>query len=200
MRLMSLKRKINIKGDITMQPRQRGEVFFDTQPHGAQIYVDGQLLIDPDTEESLRTPEKVLIFEGRHDFTFVLEGHKDASGYLDIYTGTTVSIFRNMEPGKSEEGWGEPEQQIWLSEQNTGTIRVYSEPYGANIYIDGNSVRDQSGNIVKTPVTITDIPVGDHQITFIIPGYLDEMKIVRIHHGELSDITAIMRPDFSKYR
>lgn len=187
-----------LKGDIIMQPKQRGTVFFDTQPHGAKIYVDGQLLIDPNTEESLRTPERVLLFEGRRDFTFVLEGHKDASGYVDIYPGATVSIFRNMEPGKSEEGWGEPEPQIWLN-QGTGTIRVYSEPFGADIYLDGNLVRDQSGDVVKTPITITDVPAGAHSVIFRMPGHLDEMKTIDVGPGAWSDVTATMRPDYSRY-
>lgn len=180
-----------------MQPKQQGTVFFDTQPHGAKICVDGQLLIDPDTEESLRTPERVLLFEGRRDYTLVLEGHKDVSGYVDVYTSATVNIFRNMEPGKSEGGWGEPEPQIWLGE-NIGTIRVYSEPYGANIYIDGNPVLDQSGNIATTPVTITGVPDGIRQVTFTMPGNFDEMKLVDIYPGAYSDIMVTMRSRYSE--
>lgn len=176
-----------------MQPKQRGTVFFDTQPHGAKIYVDGQLLTDPDTEESLRTPERVLLFEGRRNYTFVLEGHKDVSGYVDVYPSATINIFRNMEPGKSEEGWGEPEPQIWLSD-NVGIIRIYSEPFGAEVYIDGNPVLDQHGQIVKTPVTVTDVPDGVRQITFKMPGQLDEMKLVDVYPGAWSDVTATMRP------
>ena len=165
-----------------MQPKQKGIVFFDTQPHGAKIYVDGQILIDPDTEESLRTPERVSLFEGRRSFTFVLEGHKDVSGYVDVYPGTTVTISRNMEPGKSEEGWGEPEPQIWLSYE-TGAIKAYSFPDGANIYIDDNPVRDSSGQIVKAPVVITDVPAGARRVTFRMPGMMEETKIVDIDPG-----------------
>ncbi len=181
-----------------MQPKQKGIVFFDTQPHGAKIYVDGQLLINTDTEESLRTPERVSLFEGRRNFTFVLEGHKDVSGYVDVYAGTTVNIFKNMEPGKSEEGWEEPEPQIWLGYE-TGTIRVYSFPDGANIYIDDNAVRDQSGQIVKAPVVITDVPAGARRVTFRMPGYMEESKIVDVEPGAWSDTYATMRLEFPKF-
>lgn len=182
-----------------MQPKQRGTVFFDTQPHGARIYVDGQLLIDPDTEESLRTPERVAIFEGRRDYTFVLEGHKDVHGYVDIYPGTTVSIFRNMEPGKSEGGWGEPEPQIWLGEK-TGAIDAYSEPDGADVYIDELPILDQSGNIVTTPVTITDISDGIRQITFVMDGYFNETRSVDVDFGEYSEVMVKMKRSYSKHR
>lgn len=109
-----LRPKIEVTNQLNLQPKQFGLVYFDTQPHGARIYVDGQLLIDPDTEESLKTPARYNLYEGRHDFTFVLEGHEDASGYVDVFPGVTVNIYRNMKPGKGEEGWGEPQPQIWL--------------------------------------------------------------------------------------
>ena len=180
-----------------MQPKQRGTVHCDSQPRGAEIIVDGQILINPDTEEAIRTPASVAIFEGRHDFIMRLHGSKDVIGYVDVWAGTRVDIFRNFEPGTP--GGGEkPEPQIWLSNQNTGIIRVYSEPFGADVYIDGNPVRDQSGNIVKTPATITDVPAGAHIVTFSAHGYLDEMKTVDIEPNAWSDAYATMRPDFSR--
>jgi len=180
-----------------MQAKQKGTVFFDTQPHGAKVYVDGQLLTDPDTEESLHTPVRVLLLEGRIDYTLVLEDYNDISGYIDIYPSATVNIFRNFSQGKSEEGWGKPTPQIWL-DQNVGTIRVYSEPKGAEIYIDENPVIDQSGNIAKTPVTITGIPDGIRQVTLVIPGHFDEMKFVDVYPGEESNIITTMRPYHTK--
>jgi hypothetical protein len=180
-----------------MQPKQQGIVHFDSEPRGAQIIIDGQIIINPDTEESVRTPAKVSIFEGRHDFLLRIHG-ASATGYVDVYPGTTVNIFRNMEPGKSEEGLGQPEPQIWLG-QNVGTIRIYSEPDGAEIYIDNNPVIDQSGNIVKTPVIITDVPDGIRQITFTMPGYLNEMTTVDVYQGAYSDVMARLKPDYPRY-
>lgn len=180
-----------------MQPKQKGIVHFDSQPRGADIIIDGQILINPDTEESIKTPASTSLYEGRHDFILRLHGSADATGYVDVYPGTTVNIFRNLEPG-TPGGGEQPEPQIWLSDR-TGIIRVYSEPFGADIYLDGNPVRDQSGNTVKTPVTITDVPEGAHQVIFRMPGHLEEMKIVDVEEGAWSDVTATMRPDYSKY-
>lgn len=181
-----------------MQPKQKGIVHFDSQPRGADIIVDGQILTDPDTEESVKTPATVSLFEGRHDFILRLHGSQDAAGYVDTYAGSRVDIFRNFEPG-TPGGGEQPEPQIWLSNKDVGIIKVYSEPYGADIYIDGNPVKYSSGNIVKTPATIIDIPAGARRVTFKMSGHLDEMKIVDVDAGAWSSVTVTMRPDYSKY-
>lgn len=181
-----------------MQPKQKGIVHFDSQPRGADIIVDGQILINPDTEESVKTPATVSLYEGRRDFLMRLHGSNDVTGYVDVYAGARVDIFKNFEPGTP--GGGEhPEPQIWLSNQNTGIIRIYSEPYGADIYIDGNAVRDQSGNVVRTPATVIDIPAGARRVTFRMSGMIDEIKTVDVDPGAYSDVTATMRPDLSRY-
>ena len=183
-----------MKSELELQPKEMGIVYFDSSPRGARIFVDGQLLIDPDTEESLKTPERVLLVEGRRDFTFVLEGHKDVSGYVDVFPGVTVNIFRNMEPGKSEEGWEEPEPQIFLTNQNTGILRVYSFPDGADTYVNGR-------HIGKAPLVVTDVPAGEVNVAWEMPGMMNEEKIVDIMEGTLSDIyiTMIALPKLQSY-
>jgi hypothetical protein len=174
-----------------MQPKEYGIVFFDSQPHGARIYVDGQLLINPDTEESIKTPAKALLIEGRRNFIFVLEGHKDLSGYVDVLAGVTVNIFKNMEPGTSKEGWGEPEPQIFLTELNTGIIRIYSSPDGADVYIN----RRYMG---KAPLIVTDVPAGIATVKWKMTGMMEEEKIVDIVEGAWSDTYSTMRPVLPK--
>jgi archaellum component FlaG (FlaF/FlaG flagellin family) len=178
-----------------VQPKQLGTVHFDSEPRGAQIIIDGQVVVNPDTEESVRTPATISIFEGRHDFLMRIHG-LSVTGYVDVYEGTTVNIHRNFEPATHGD-WGQPEPQIWLSNQNVGAIRIYSEPDGAEIYIDGNAVFDQSGQIVRTPVTITDVPDGVRQIIFTMPGYIDEVKMVDIYPNAESNVTVTMRPSIN---
>ena len=181
-----------------MQPKQQGLVHFDSQPRGADIIVDGQILINPDTEESVKTPATVALYEGRRDFIMRLHGSNDVTGYVDVYPGSRVDIFRNFSPG-TPGGGEQPEPQIWLSNQNAGILRVFSEPSGANICIDANPVKDAFGHHVTTPVTITDVPQGSHRVTFRLPGHLKEIKTVDITAGAYSDVYATMRPDYSQY-
>lgn len=171
-----------------LQPKQMGTVRFDSDPRRANIYVDGQILTDPNTEEYIKTPASVLLYEGRRNYTISLEGYEDESGYVDIFPGATVNVYKRLKQGVSEEGWGEPEPQIWLSHsQQTGTLRVYSYPDSADVFIDGRPVG-------KTPTTISGVLAGARRVTFKMPGMMIEEKTVDIHPGAWSSIDATMRP------
>jgi hypothetical protein len=75
-----------------------GTVHFDSDPRGAMIYIDGQILVDPYTEEAIRTPASVLLIEGRRDFVLRAEGYEDEFGYVDVFPGTSVNIYRRLRP------------------------------------------------------------------------------------------------------
>lgn len=82
--------------------------------------------------------------------------------------------------------------QLNFMQPNTGSIRMYSIPEGAEIYIDGNPLRDTSGNIAKTPLTLTDVNAWPHWIIFKMSGYFDEIKLAGVIKGRTSDVYAIM--------
>lgn len=81
----------------SLEARQTGTVSFDTQPHGADIHVDGQIIINPNTEGSINTPATVRLIEGRRDFSLHLRGHKTIEGYVDVIGNKNVDINRNFE-------------------------------------------------------------------------------------------------------
>lgn len=78
--------------------------------------------------------------------------------------------------------------------QSYGTIRMYSTPEGAEIYIDGNPLRDASGNIAKTPLILTGVNAWLHWVIFKMSGYFDEIKLVGVIEGRISDVHATMHP------
>lgn len=84
--------------------------------------------------------------------------------------------------------------QLNFIQPNTGTIRIYSIPEGAEIYIDGNPLRDISGNVAKTPLILTGVNVWPHLAIFKMHGYFDEIKLVGVIEGRTSDVYAVMRP------
>lgn len=107
--------KVAFDGMQYTESKQYGIVHFTSSPSGANIYVDGQILIK-ENEESVKTPATVKLLEGRRNFIMTLQGHVDVPGYVDVLPNVSVNIHKNLTPGKSEEGWGEPEPQIWLHE------------------------------------------------------------------------------------
>lgn len=158
-----------------LQPKQMGTVRFDSDPHGANIYVDGQILTDPVTEESLKTPAHVLLYEGRRDYTISLQGYEDESGYVDVYAGATVNVYKRLKQGKSEQGWEQPQPQIWLSQQ-IGNITITTKPNDAKIYIDGILIKK------TTPATLS-LDVGSHYIVLEKEGYYRDYNRIYIHPG-----------------
>jgi hypothetical protein len=176
-----------------LQPKQRGTVHFDTQPHGAIITVDGQYIVDPDTEEYIRTPATVLLFEGRRDFVLKLDGHNDTVGYVDVYAGSRVDIFRNMEsiPG-SNIRWTYLLPYPYYP--GYGDLLIDSNPQGGYIYIDGYPLLDDIGNVVLTPVKATGMMEGFHEVRIAKDGYYEKQIIVNIISGQDNRAFANLQP------
>lgn len=81
----------------SLQSKSMGIVYFNSDPQGATIYIDGRILTNPYTEEIQRTPTSVPLQAGRRLFIFKLQGYKDESGHVDVFENTTVNISRRME-------------------------------------------------------------------------------------------------------
>lgn len=138
-----------------------GNVHFDSEPRGADIIVDGQILVNPDTEESIKTPATVSLLEGRRDFIIRLTGSEDATGYVDIIAGTTVNIFRNLNPGKP--GGGEkPQPQIYLAAQNTG---AWSETYA--------TMRPVHHELIDLKLSTDGTVFFAQDGVFVVPNHID---------------------------
>lgn len=173
--------------------RQKGIVYFDAQPHGAIIMVDGQYILGPDTEEYIRTPATVLLFEGRRNFVLKLENHHDTVGYADVHTGSRVDIFRNMEPIH-----GSNVISSYLLPYpyypGYGDLLIDSNPQAGYVYIDGYPLIDDVGNAVLTPVKATGLMEGMHEIRIAKDGYYEKQLIVNIISSQDNRAFANLQP------
>jgi len=75
----------------------------------------------------------------------------------------------------------------------TGTILAYSIPDGAQILLDGSIAPTMFG-FARTPALIDQVSAGSHNITFRLPGYVDEIKSVSVPQGGYSTVYGILRP------
>lgn len=174
------------------QPRQRGSVHFDTQPHGADIIVDGQILINPDTEESIKTPATALLFEGRRDFVLRLQNHHEAHGYVDVFAGSRVDIFRNLEPipGSNIRSMQRPYPYY----PGYGDLFIDSEPRGGYVYIDNIPQMDTEGRAILTPVRVMGVMEGMHEVQISLDGYYSKKLIINVISDRLNIAYAKLQP------
>ncbi len=75
-----------------------------------------------------------------------------------------------------------------------GGLYIFSNPPGADIYMDWNPVKDSAGNIVKAPAILTDIPQGLHTISFKLTGYHDDIVTTEIVGGYYSSVYGVLLP------
>ena len=69
-----------------------------------------------------------------------------------------------------------------------GSIHFVTVPAGADVYLDG------SAQGVKTPVTVTDIPAGEHTFTLKLAGYNDLTGPVTVMGGSTVEVYAVLTP------
>jgi len=114
-----------------------------------------------------------------------------------IYYGTTPRIVRNVPPGLrtirlSLDGYRDYEQKVTVKPLGivslsgirlvkegpaTGSLRVQSFPKWAEVYMDSTLVG-------STPLTLTNVVVGQHQITVKKAGYGDFTTTVTIRDSQ----------------
>ena len=75
----------------------------------------------------------------------------------------------------------------------TGIIMAYSVPDGAQVYIDGVAQPGRFG-IARTPTLIPEVPAGTRNVTFTLPGYINDTKAVDVPQGGFATVYGILHP------
>ena len=74
---------------------------------------------------------------------------------------------------------------LWAAPDD-GTLRVKTDISEVEVFLDGNSVG-------KTPLTLTPVPVGPHQVTLTKPGYADHEEQVQVQAGATAKVFVLMK-------
>ena len=145
---------------ITVKPPRTGSISVSSIPVGAAVFID-------DTEAGFTPVTATGVVEGVHNVILVHEGFADYEKLVDVRYMQTTNMGRIvMTPISSQ----------------AGTIQVSSIPSGATVYLDG----DESG---MTPVSIRNVPSGNHEVTLRLPGYDDWTKEVKVIAGTTVRVT-----------
>lgn len=111
---------------------------------------------------------------GTNKYMISKTGFTTATGSLQVYEGMTTVANIDMV------------QSLSLESLSTGNLSIVSNPPGACVYID------DIAQVISTPLTISDIPEGDHVLTLTKDGYEDYHTLATIISGQTITITADM--------
>jgi immune inhibitor A len=127
-----------------------GTVNITSTPSGAKIYMD-----NVDTGQI--TPATITnLSVGSHTYKLILTGYYDKTGAFLISAGQMLNINVN------------------LNRITKGELAIFSNPPGANIYIDNIDT------LQITPVNIPDIEEGNHTYKLVLQGYYDNIGTFNI--------------------
>ena len=147
--------------------QETGTISITSEPSGAEIYLDG--------EYQGTTPMTISdVILGDHKIELKKSGYEDWSASVSVKADETESVSAGLKP----------ETEI----QETGTISITSEPSGAEIYLDG----EYQGT---TPMTISDVILGDHKIELKKSGYEDWSASVSVKADETESVSAGLKPE-----
>lgn len=147
-----------------------GTLSVSSSPAGAQIYLDGW--------HYGTTPMTVGgISAGPHIIEIKMAGYTDVIRTVTVTDSTITPVSFSLMSTEEERN-------------RPGTLSLTSKPAGATIYLD-SAVRG------ITPLTVTDLTPGVHQIKLTSAGYLDYQGSVVLSPGEVRtcDVTMQNPPD-----
>ncbi len=137
-----------------------GSLDVRSTPSGASIYIDG-------TYKGV-TPFVVLeLSEGSYQVKLSRSGYNDYTQTAFITTGETTIVSATLSP----------------TPPPTGALYVKSTPSGASVYIDGT----YKG---VTPLVVSELSGGSHQVRLTKGGYYDHTRTVSITAGYAATVSA----------
>ncbi len=128
--------------------------------------------------------------------------------YLNgVYRGITPLFISNLSPGTYQIQLRKSGYKDFLSSVNVtsrttssynftlipllGTINIFSNPSGAEVYID----RVYKG---KTPLSLTDIPSGTYELRITLSGYEEHFERITLAPGELKQVSVNLKPSYTE--
>ena len=150
---------------IPPPPTNYGRIIVHSKPNKVEVYLENNYMGT--------TPLNLdRISPGQHRISFVMEGYRDQIENVSVSPSRTTTVSGNLVP---------------IPEYGTGSISVYSNIDGANIYLDGNYQRRTSA---KKDVELKDIKQGYHELLITKEGYLDWVStvVVTAHQTQMVDV------------
>jgi hypothetical protein len=133
-------------------PTIGGKVIVMSFPEGAAIYLNGEYLgIAPLIRQNI-TPGKYTVMVSK-------AGYQNTTIPIELWDGSTREIGVNLEEAT----------RVPATPAGSGSIAVDSDPGGAFVTLDGNSVGTTPSG--RAALNLNNIPAGNHTVTVELAGY-----------------------------
>ncbi|NYT07335.1 MAG: PEGA domain-containing protein, partial [Methanomicrobiales archaeon] len=148
-----------------------GSIYATTIPQGASVYVDGVYYgPSPQIASGLSV--------GTHQVRLSLSGFQDWVGQVEVMGGKTTTLSRTLSVSPTVPPTPVP---------GTGILAVTSSPAGAQVYLD-------NVYIGITPITLSSVAGGTHQLLIREQGYADWQATVQVADGQTTPVDATLVP------
>jgi hypothetical protein len=156
----------------TMMPIPAGNtgwIHVTSSPAKATVYLDGAVAGQTAAADGVLRIDNVRA--GDHNIRVEMAGYQPFATTVNVQVSTVSDVTAALVPATGPSG--------------TGTMSVSSTPAGASVFVD---------NVLKgvTPLTLTDIPAGSHQIMLRLEGYKDYSSAVEVNAGATNTVTAAL--------
>ncbi len=157
---VEIKEGIETRVSLSLLPAV-GSLSINSSPSGAEVYLNG-------VYRGL-TPLLISnLYPGTYQIQLRKSGYKDFISSINVIPGTTSSYNFTLIP-------------------LLGTINIFSNPSGAEVYID----RVYKG---KTPLSLTDIPSGTYDLRITLSGYEEYFERITLAPGEVKQVSVNLKP------
>jgi hypothetical protein len=169
-----------------------GTLSVGSLPGGSKVYLDGEYRgVTPVTIADGTGPLILSgVSAGPHQLMVTKEGYKDYAASVTVTGGETTSVIASLfRTGRvfpispPETPTTVPTSAPTPTTPGTGIVSISSYPEGAVIYLDG-AFKGYS------PITLTGVPVGGHQIRMTMAGLPDYRNSVWVVAGVPASVVA----------
>ena len=154
---------------IPPPPTNYGRIIVHSKPNKAEVYLDDNYVGT--------TPMNLdRISPGQHRIRFVMPGYEEWSERVTVSPSRTSTLSANLAP---------------IPEYGAGSLTIYCNEAGANIYLDGTYKGRTSG---RDLVEIKNIKQGYHELMVTKEGYQDWVSTVLVISNQTQSISTYLAP------
>ena len=151
--------RTSVDAALTAVPRT-GSASFQSQPQGADVYVNGSLVGTTPTGS-------VTLNEGAYTARFSLPGYDDTTTTFSVNRGGRQTVQASLQP-------------------QVGSVQIQANVGGAQVFINGEmvgTIPNGSGRL-----TFDNLPTGTHELVVVAPGFNTVVRSFEIGGGQTTQV------------